>query len=281
MLYKKFFLFALIFTKISLSQLTNSDWNAEEYAENSEPQWVTSMNELKKFEILQTDDVLDIGCGDGKITVYIATKLAKLSQVVGIDKSTNMIMLAKKIHKDIKNLEFRNLGATEITYDQEFEKVISFWTFHWIEDSSAALKKLYKSLKPGGKALICCMVDRPTKVFEYIIEMLQQEKWKKYAGDKKIYLYIIDHETFIKQIKEENFKLLYLEVKNSVDFYPTKEKFEESYKTIPFVDFIPQDLRSEFFKQVFNKFYRENEELIGPEDNIFDPSPSITVIIQK
>ena len=258
-----------MFTKISLSQLTNSDWNAEEYAENSELKWVTSMKELEKFQISPTDSVLDIGCGDGKITAYIATKLAKLSEVVGIDKSNNMIALAKKIHKDIKNLEFRNLSATEITYDEDFEKVVSFWVFHWVEDSSLAIKKLYKSLKPGGKALICCMIDKPTKVFEYIIEILQQEKWKKYAGDKKIYLYIIDHETFIKLLKEEKFKLLYLEVKDSVDFYPTKEKFEESYKTIPFIDFIPQDLKATFFLEVFENFYAQNEELIGPEGNIF------------
>jgi len=70
-------------------------WNPEDYAKNSDAQlkWA---KELKQSLNLQGDEsVLDVGCGDGKITADFATTLPR-GRVVGIDSSPDMATNLKR-----------------------------------------------------------------------------------------------------------------------------------------------------------------------------------------
>lgn len=72
-------------------------WNPEDYAKNSDAQlkWA---KELKQSLNLQGDEsVLDVGCGDGKITANFATTLPR-GRVVGIDSSPDMIAYATRTY---------------------------------------------------------------------------------------------------------------------------------------------------------------------------------------
>ena len=57
--------------------------------------------------------VLDVGCGDGKITVELAN-LVPRGRVLGTDFSADMISHAKLTH-NVSNLEFQQLDAEDIT----------------------------------------------------------------------------------------------------------------------------------------------------------------------
>ena len=74
--------------------MKNNKWNAKDYANNSSAQESWANELLEKLSLAGNEHLLDIGCGDGKITNSIANKLSN-GHVVGIDRSKDMIELAR------------------------------------------------------------------------------------------------------------------------------------------------------------------------------------------
>lgn len=82
------------------------------------------------------DSVLDIGCGNGNILVYVKNKI-KLGRVLGVDTSATILEIAKKngievIEKDIRNP--RNLDDLN-----GFDIILFFEVLEHIMDSDAML----------------------------------------------------------------------------------------------------------------------------------------------
>ena len=61
-------------------------WDALDYEKSSSVQQMWARELIAKLDLKGDERVLDIGCGDGKITAEIAAKL-KNGTVVGIDSS--------------------------------------------------------------------------------------------------------------------------------------------------------------------------------------------------
>ncbi|HEX4997715.1 MAG TPA: class I SAM-dependent methyltransferase [Terriglobia bacterium] len=73
-------------------------WNAADYAQNSQGQFGWAIGNLSRLALEGTESVLDVGCGDGKITVEIARR-APQGRALGIDQSAQMIALARSSHR--------------------------------------------------------------------------------------------------------------------------------------------------------------------------------------
>jgi ubiquinone/menaquinone biosynthesis C-methylase UbiE len=67
-------------------------------------------NILSKIPFEEKSKILDIGCGDGKITMEIA-KTRKSGFVIGTDVSDNMIEFSTNKYKHQPNLIFFNHGC--------------------------------------------------------------------------------------------------------------------------------------------------------------------------
>ena len=50
-------------------------WNAEDYADHSTAQFTWAREMIGKLNLRGSESVLDIGCGDGKVTALIASFL--------------------------------------------------------------------------------------------------------------------------------------------------------------------------------------------------------------
>ena len=70
-------------------------WNAKDYSKSSAEQEKWAQELISKLKLMGTERVLDIGCGDGKVTAAIASHLPK-GFVLGIDSSEEMIVFAQK-----------------------------------------------------------------------------------------------------------------------------------------------------------------------------------------
>jgi trans-aconitate 2-methyltransferase len=90
-------------------------WNAADYAANSAAQHAWARELIAKLQLRGDERILDVGCGDGKVTAEIARAVPRGS-VVGIDASAEMIAFAQKTFpaKGNPNLAFQIGDARRI-----------------------------------------------------------------------------------------------------------------------------------------------------------------------
>jgi trans-aconitate 2-methyltransferase len=127
----------------------SGEWKADVYAANSKGQAVWAHESIEKIGIKGDESILDIGCGDGKITDALS-HLTR-GEVVGIDLSSEMIAYA---HKTFSKPIFRQMDAQALNFNERFDVVFSNAALHWVKDHKAVLEGIYKALKPNGRAIL-------------------------------------------------------------------------------------------------------------------------------
>ena len=73
---------------------------------------------MRRIAIPPAARVLDVGCGDGKVTALIES-----ASVTGCDRSAEMIELARREHPECT---FVVADAREFPFDAAFDVVVSF-----------------------------------------------------------------------------------------------------------------------------------------------------------
>ncbi len=91
-------------------------WNAADYAANSAAQQIWARELIAQLHLRGDEHILDVGCGDGKVTAELARAVPK-GLVTGIDASPEMIRFARKTFSPGKhpNLEVQVMDAREIS----------------------------------------------------------------------------------------------------------------------------------------------------------------------
>lgn len=135
---------------------------AQSFSETREREW-PGFALLKKY-FNKKKDVLDIGCGNGRIADFFEYK-----SYTGIDISKNLIEIAKKratqnatprkagCDKDAKqttnNVQFKVGNFTDLPSSKKFDLIISIAVFHHLPSGSLrvkALKEVKKIMKNKG-----------------------------------------------------------------------------------------------------------------------------------
>ena len=159
------------------------------------------MKIIDMFPFRGDETVLDIGCGDGKITKEIAKKIPG-GAVFGIDPSENMILAAEKSFGNIENLSFFQFGAQNFKFDFKFDLIVSFFAMHYVKDHKKALQNIYDALKPCG-TFILLMAGGGKQEIE---EILQKEKWGKFLSIKQERWHAKTEDEYLPMVKETGFK---------------------------------------------------------------------------
>ena len=77
-----------------ISDAENYLWDAKEYAKHSQNQYEWALELIPKLKLKGNEVLLDIGCGDGKVSATLASYLPN-GRVVGIDSSEEMVSQAR------------------------------------------------------------------------------------------------------------------------------------------------------------------------------------------
>ncbi|HUR90059.1 MAG TPA: class I SAM-dependent methyltransferase [Ramlibacter sp.] len=93
--------------------------------------------------------VLDLGCGAGWTSTFLALRGY---EVVGQDIAPDMLALARenKRRYAVANLEFVEGDYEQLAFDNEFDAAMFYDCLHHSDDEAAALRAVYRALKPGG-----------------------------------------------------------------------------------------------------------------------------------
>ncbi len=169
-----------------------TEWNATEYSRRSALQkWLADAS-LARLELDGSERVLDVGCGDGKITAEIAERLSGGS-IVGIDPSTRMIAFAREhFVAGHANLGFEVGDAARLGYRDAFDLIVSFNALHWVLDQAAALQSIRDAMRPAGRAFVQLVALGARTSLEAVIEETREsDRWARhFTGFQRPYLHL-------------------------------------------------------------------------------------------
>lgn len=102
-------------------------------------------------------DVLDVGCGPGRLTIPIAHAVGPKGAVTAIDIQEGMLDEARNRANmaNLTNIRFLQIGAGEGKLEHNrFDRAVMVTVLGEIPDRNAALDDIFLALKPGGFLLI-------------------------------------------------------------------------------------------------------------------------------
>jgi trans-aconitate methyltransferase len=168
-----------------LSSEHQYQWNPADYRESSSEQQRWARELLPRLRLQGNERLLDIGCGDGKVTAEIATELP-LGSVVGVDSAGEMISYAQSEFppERFTNLTFMVMDARELNFAAEFDVIFSNATLHWVTDHISVLEGIKRSLRPSGRVVLQ-MGGRgnAAEVAEAMKRVMENPKWVTYFAD--------------------------------------------------------------------------------------------------
>jgi ArsR family transcriptional regulator len=109
--------------------------------------------------LLPACDVVDVGCGDGYLTVEVA-RWARL--VVGVDPSAALLQRAKALASKLglRQVQWRKGTMEALPLDDvSMDVVLLSQALHHAEDPAVACREAWRVLRPGGQMLILDLRD--------------------------------------------------------------------------------------------------------------------------
>jgi ubiquinone/menaquinone biosynthesis C-methylase UbiE len=111
---------------------------------------------IERSGIKKGMQVLDLGCGSGAFTTFLARAVGQKGKVYALDIQADMLKqlkrkLSKPENKDIRNIKLIEGNAYELPFEDGSLDLVNMVTvLQEIPDRSRALHEVKRVLKPGG-----------------------------------------------------------------------------------------------------------------------------------
>ena len=263
--------------KMSIDSL--SDWWDGEYYHHHSPGQEKSIQErLTHITFTPDEHILDVGCGDGRMTALIAEKVTQGS-VIGLDSSESMIQFAQKTFppNNHPNLRFECGSAESIPYHNRFDRILSFNCLHWVADHHAVLTTAAQSLKPHGSILFTMMAD-DNLIVDVLDNITQSKPWSSYfIAPKKSWCFPQNVETYKTLLKKTGFIAKNIKsVRRSITFDNEKQLLGSMKAWIPHIKLLDPSLHDAFLHDIlqYRLIHQNTKDGVrqnpdGSFDNIF------------
>lgn len=100
------------------------------------------------------EQVIDIGCGPGFLCESMAADVGAAGRVLGIELSEDLVRFATG-RKSRPWIDYRSGDATRLDVPTaSFDAVVSTQVVEYVPDADAALREMYRVLRPGGRGIL-------------------------------------------------------------------------------------------------------------------------------
>ena len=236
-------------------------WDAGHYARHSGSQYAWGLELIAKLNLTGHETVLDVGCGDGKLTAAIAEHLPQGS-VIGIDSSKEMVELAGRRQADYPpaRLKFEHLDVRELAECNRFDRVFSNAVLHWIKDHPPVLVRVAKALKSGGR-LLFQMGGRgnAAQVLE-TLEALIKHKWAGYFAGFTFPYGFYGPQTYSQWLAEAGLKAVRVELIAKDMRHKGKEGFAGWIRStwLPYLERVPPRDKESFIADIVESYLAQH-----------------------
>jgi ubiquinone/menaquinone biosynthesis C-methylase UbiE len=113
----------------------------------------STQNFLLRSGLKQGMTVLELGCGSGKMSTWIAEQIGVEGQLIAIDNNQYQVDAARKysVEQGIDNIDYRCLDAYDLNQlDEQFDMVYCRFILHHLSRPRAVISEMYKLLKKEG-----------------------------------------------------------------------------------------------------------------------------------
>ena len=178
---------------------------------------------FKRLELNSTGALLDIGCGDGRITAQMADALPEWT-VTGLDPNHEMLALANESF-DRPNLRFIHSTLDQLPPDATFDTITLLNSLKFIPHADAFLADVHRRLNPNGQLLIFAHpLDSPAA--QIVQQILLQPEWEGNI-DRTVVTARHYLSEYLEILHELGFETIYSNVNNSLRNAETREKLIE------------------------------------------------------
>lgn len=242
-----------------------TDWNASGYTRIATLQEAMAAEVLALLDLNGDERVLDLGCGNGKVTAEIAARLPH-GEAVGIDASADMIAFATKNFSQ-PNLRLQVSDIRRIEFHEEFDLVVSFNALHWIAQQDEALRAIRNAMKPVSMAQLRLVPDGKRKSLEMVLEDTRKSaSWSAwFEGFRDPYLHMRPEE-YAAMAERCGLRVTKQHVSDKSWDFQSREAFE-AFGAVTFVEWskrVPEDQKSNFVRDVLDRY----AEIAG-DDHMF------------
>ncbi|CDR34927.1 class I SAM-dependent methyltransferase [Criblamydia sequanensis] len=224
---------------------------------NSEMQrrWAIAFLAPHLQKLSGNEKILDIGCGDGKITADVS-RFVKEGEVLGIDPSLAMIEWGKKqfSSQEYPNLKFQLGGFLSPSLGSSFDLIYSTAALQHCTDQLSAFKNLASLLKPEGKLLVMIPAFNNAYLKKAIINVEKDSRWSPYFKDHKPRKFFSIEEAK-KYILTTGFTPIRIENIETIDpFVDRQELLSFFMGTFPAL--VPKECALDFYNEWIDEYFR-------------------------
>ena len=123
--------------------MTQQTWDPNDYARHAGFVAELGHDLIELLAPRANEDILDLGCGDGALTVKLASCGCR---VVAVDNSTDQVKAAVA-----RGLDARVGDGEALHFTGAFDGVVSNAALHWMKRPEAVIEGVWRALRPGGR----------------------------------------------------------------------------------------------------------------------------------
>ena len=130
---------------------------------------------IERAEIKNGQEVLDLGCGWGSFSLYVAKKFPNVN-ITSISNSSDQISYIKNEaqKRGLLNIEAIRMDVNNLKLDNQFDRIISIEMFEHLRNYKLILNSLNELLKPDGRLFIHIFCH---KKLTYFYELKNNLDW--------------------------------------------------------------------------------------------------------
>lgn len=144
--------------------------------------WDTPVETLEKF-VPPKGNIMDLGCGDGLITNYLALSSPK-RKLTGVDKNKERL---KKAYRGLRNTKFTHGDVLKENF-AKVDVILGVHVLHHLESRNsqeALIKECVRKLKKNGSLIIVEIAKRP--LLKYIFTWFTDSVIVPILFEKKLF----------------------------------------------------------------------------------------------